>query len=150
MDEARPVIPLQYESASRRRRGWRIGKAPGDAVLDLVAIVMTLAVNGAFIDETRSRGLVALEAMASMAWTGVLLVGAVLLTCRVRIAPVVHTIWALGKLVLALAAIVAAVTCHDLDLALRVVLYAVAGASFAVLMLLVGVLEAGDVNVLDA
>jgi hypothetical protein len=118
-------------------------------VLDLVAAVMTLLANANFIDETQARGLVALEAMASMAWTAVLLAGAVLLTFRVRFAPRVHSIWAAGKLVLALAAIVAAIMCHDLDLAARVIVCALAGASFALLMLLVGILEAGDVNDLD-
>src|SRR2546421_5819593 len=128
MDEIRPVITLEYESPSRRRRGWRIGKIPGDAVLDIVAAGMTLLVNANFIDETHARGLISVEAVASMAWTAVLLGGALLLSFRVRVAPLVHRIWALGKLLLALAAVGAALTCHDLDLSLRVIFYALAGA----------------------
>ena len=149
MNDVRPVIPLQYETPSRRRRRWRIGTMPGDAVLDLVAATMMLLVNANFIQETRERGPVALEAMASAVWTGVLLVAAMLLTFRVRVAPLVHRVWALGKLALALAAVAAALVCHDLDLGMRTIFYALAGASFAVLMLLIGVLEARDVNLLD-
>jgi hypothetical protein len=149
MDQDRAAIPLQYETPPPRRRGFRIGRVPGDAVLDLVVVAMTCAVNATFIDETHVRGLVAMEAMASMGWTILLVAGGVALIFRIRIAPAIHRLWALGKLVLAVAAVAAAMTCHDLDLALRVIFYALAGASFAVLMLLVGILEAADVNVLD-
>jgi hypothetical protein len=138
MDEVRVIIPLEYQTPLPRRRGFLIGKIPGDAVLDLVAAVITLLVNLVIVNESM-HALNALEALASMVWAMLLVVCAVTLALRRPISEAMHQFWARGKLLLAVVALAGVIVHPDTGPMMQIVVGTLGGVVYAILLIRYGV-----------
>jgi len=135
-----PGILLEYATPRPRQR-WRIGKLPGDAILDLVAAVLSVLVNLAFLDESRNIELIRAECTASIFWGGFLFFCGIALASNSPHAEWMHRFYAWVKLLLASVAVVGAIGWADGDFRVRLILSTLGGATYALLVIYVGVVN---------
>lgn len=131
-----PVVALEYATPQPR---WRIGKIPGDAVLDVLVAGLSVLVNLAILDERKHAEISSLEAVASIAWSLFLLICAMTLALRLRLSESLHRVWAWGKLVLAAVAIAGLVVHSDDDFVLQTIVATAGGVIYAALLIRLGV-----------
>ena len=134
------VIPLEYATPRPRQR-WRIGKIPGDAVLDIVAAALSVLVNLAFLDESKRIEIIQAECTASIFWGGFLFFCGMALASNSPHAEWMHRFYAWVKLLLAAVALIGAIGWADGDFRVRLILCTLGGAIYALLVIHVGVVN---------